>query len=757
VALGCLVGLAEHAAAQDGNSVESNPVQKIKSQDGLPSVAAVRLAEPPQIDGLVNEPLWERISPAANFTQQNPDEGAAATERTEVRIGFDDENLYIAVICFDSQPDQIVITQNRRDAQLVDTDSIEILLDTFHDGQNAFIFGTSPTGIEFDAQVSKAGQLRGGRGGPARAGGAGGAGAQRGGAAALNLNWDAVWRVRSQITQRGWESEFEIPFRTLRYQPGVPMWGLNVSRNLRRRNEQSFWAPISRAFEFSQVNQAGTLHGLETKSQHNLKLLPYVLGGFSHDFQRVDDQKRFERDAGLDLKYSLSPSMTLDATFNTDFAQVEVDDEQVNLTRFDLFFPEKRPFFLENSGFFEFGTPQEVEIFFSRRIGIDDDGNQVPIDVGGRISGKMGPYQIGFLNMHTRAVEESTSSNNYTVARFSRELPNRSSIGVIGVNRQSTSPFEGGREFNRTFGADANIGFGQYGNWFNYVAKSKTPGIENSDHAYSSRLAYDNSTHEYSLEYLEVGHNFNPEVGFVRRAGYRKPAVAYRYFYYPKSGPVRSIEPHFSWSKWYTLGTNETESGFEHYHMDSRWHNGGRLGLAWNRNFERLDAPFEVNPGIFIPVGRYGYNEIIANYGTDPSAPLFLTGTAAVGDFYNGTIRTLNFQGGYRRGRNLTWVGSWIRNYIKLPVGNFNTDLVGLRFNWSFTPKSFLQTFSQYNSQTGQIGHNIRLGLLSTSSTGLFVVYNTASATRDYLDPHDVERRTLSRALFVKFNYLLDY
>jgi Domain of unknown function (DUF5916) len=753
-ALAVFTAMADRGAAQ---SAASEPVAGRRSEDGRPSVAAVRLAEPPQIDGLVNEPLWQLIEPAKNFTQQNPDEGSPATERTEVRIGFDDQNLYIAVICFDTHPDQIVITQNRRDALLVDTDSIEILLDTFHDGQNAFIFGTSPTGIEFDAQVSKAGQLRGGRGGPARAGGSGGTGAQRGGAAALNLNWDAVWEVRSQITDRGWESEFEIPFRTLRYDPGATVWGLNVSRNLRRHNELSFWSPISRAFELAQVNQAGTLYGLETKSQHNLKLLPYVLGGFTHDFERVEDQKRFERNAGLDLKYSLTPSMTLDATFNTDFAQVEVDDEQVNLTRFDLFFPEKRPFFLENSGFFEFGTPQEVEIFFSRRIGIDDGGNQVPIDAGARISGKLGPYQVGLLNMHTRAVEGATSSNNYTVARFSRELPNRSSIGVIGVNRQATSPFEGGREFNRTFGADANFGFGQYANWFNYVAKSKTPGVNDSDHAYSSRFAYDNSVHEFAMEYLEVGRNFNPEVGFVQRVGFRKASYSYRHFFYPHSGPVRSIEPHFSHQKWYTLGTNEKESGFEHYHLDSRWQNGGRLGVAYNRNFERLDEPFEVNPGIFIPVGRYAYNEVITNYGTDQSAPLFLTGTAAVGNFYSGTIRTLNFQGGYRRGRSLTWIGSWVRNYIKLPVGDFNTDLVGLRFNWSFTPKSFLQTFSQYNSQTGQIGHNIRLGLLSTSSTGLYIVFNTANSTRDYFDPHDVERRTLSRALFVKFNYLLDY
>jgi hypothetical protein len=649
-----------------------------------------------------------------------------------------------------------VITQNRRDGELIDTDSVQILLDTFHDGQNAFIFGTSPTGIEFDAQVSKAGQTRGGGGGPARAGGGGG-GAQRGGAAAFNLNWDAVWQVRSQITERGWESEMVIPFRTLRYRPGAQVWGLNVSRNLRRRNEQSFWSPVSRAFEFTQITLAGTLHGIEASTQRNLKLLPYVLGGFSHNFQRTDDQKKFERDVGLDLKYSLTPSMTLDATFNTDFAQVEVDDEQVNLTRFDLFFPEKRPFFLENAGFFEFGSPQEVEVFFSRRIGIDDSGNQVPINAGGRVSGKLGPYQIGFLNMHTRGLEDVAPSNNYTVARVSRELPNRSSVGVIGVNRQSTSSLEGSREYNRTFGADANIGIGEYGNWFNYVSKTSTPGLENSDHAYASRFEYNDAVHEVEVGFLEVGHNFNPEVGFVRRVGFRKPSYHYRHFFYPQSGPIRSIEPHFSHNKWYTLGTNQKESSFEHYHVSSQWQNGGELGMAFNRNFERIDQPFEVNPGVFVPMGRYGFNEWIANYGTDPSASLFLSGNVAVGDFYDGTIRTVSFQGGYRKGSNLTWIGSWVRNFIRLPVSDFNTDLIGLRFNWSFTPKSFLQTLSQYNSQTGQIGHNIRLGLLSTSSTGLFVVFNTANATRDYLDPHQVERRTLSRALFVKFNYLLDY
>jgi hypothetical protein len=231
----------------------------------------------------------------------------------------------------------------------------------------------------------------------------------------------------------------------------------------------------------------------------------------------------------------------------------------------------------------------------------------------------------------------------------------------------------------------------------------------------------------------------------------------YRYTHYPASGPIRSIEPHFSDNRWYTLGEGGLESDFQHYHFDSRWQNGGRLGAAYNRNFERLDRPFEVHPGIFVPVGGYPFNEVIANLGTDPSAPFFVSGNLAAGGFYDGTIRTLSGQGGYRRGQNLTWTGSWTRNIVDLPVGDFNTDLIGLRFNWSFTPKSYLQTFSQYNSASRQIGHNIRLGILSTSSTGLYVVFNTSTATRDYFDPHDVQRRTLGRALFVKFNYLLDY
>ena len=719
---------------------------------------AQRVAEPPEIDGLVDEDFWRDVEPAGGFTQRNPEEGRPSTERTEVRFAFDDDNLYIGIVCFDANPQGIVSTQNRRDGDLLNTDSIQILLDTFHDGQNAFIFGTTPTGIEYDAQVSKAGQDRGG-GTPRRAGGAGSqSGAQRGGAAATNLNWDAVWRVRSQVTARGWESEMEIPFRTLRYQPGQDLtWGLNISRNLRRRNEESLWSPITRAFEFTQISLAGTLHGLSAESQRNLKLLPFVVGGFTQDYRLPNDRTEIKRDAGLDLKYGITPSLTLDATFNTDFAQVEVDDEQINLTRFDLFFPEKRPFFLENAGIFEFGTPREVELFFSRRIGIDQNRNPVPIDAGARVSGKVGPYQVGLLNMQTREADGRAPANNYAVARFSREFPNRTTVGVIGINRQSMSNFAEAGEYNRAYGADANMGLGKYANWFNYVARTKSPGVTNGQHAGASYFVYDDATNQIDGSYREVGRNFNPEVGFVNRVGYHFNTYGYRRRFFPDSKWIRSIEPHFSVREWRTIETNKKESDYQHFHFDTRWQNGGRLGGAFNRNFERLDVPFEIHPGIFVPVGGYRFNDARFDYNSDPSRTLFWTSEIALGEFYDGNLTSLNLSAGARRGANLTWTGTYTRNIVDLPAGEFNTDLVGLRFNWSFSSSSYFQTFSQYNSVARQIGHNIRFALLSRSATGLFVVFNTAHATYEFNDPHGIDRRTQTRALIIKFTHLLDF
>src|SRR2546422_330088 len=639
--------------------------QTIIPQEGAQArkrIRAQRIDTPPMMDGLVSEPVWQEIEPANGFIQQEPNEGSVATEKTEVRFGYDARNVYIGIICFDSQPENIVVCQNRRDGSLTDTDSIQILLDTFHDRQNAFIFGTSPTGIEYDGQVSKAGQGDSGTFGQGggQGGGTGQGGAQRGGAAAFNGNWDGVWSVRSQITARGWEAEMVIPFRTLRYIPGADrVWGLQIMRNLRRHNEQSFWTPISRAFDLLQVDVAGELEGLDLQMHRNMQLVPYVLGGLDQDYTRSQDQSKLTRNAGLDVKYGLTPSLTLDATFNTDFAQVEVDEQQVNLTRFDLFFPEKRPFFLENAGIFDFGAARETEIFFSRRIGIDESGVQIPIDAGARLSGHAGRY--------------------------------------------------------------------------------------------------DDSHHDASLSYREVGPDFNPEVGYLLRANYRRPGFGYRHTFYPEAKHIRSIYPHFQWNRWYTLGTNDLESEYWHNDYGMNWQGGESLSLQFNRSFERLDKPFEVFPGIKIAPGRYGFSQVDLALSTNQSAPRFASGSIIAGNFYSGTIRTLSFSGGIRKGANLTWSGSYTRNIVNLREGDFTTDLAGFRFNWSFTSKSYLQTFTQYNSRINQVGTNVRFALLSTSSNGLFVVYNTRDVTMDYLDPYNQQRTTLTRALLVKYTYLFDF
>lgn len=716
------------------------------------------------MDGHVNDAVWTTVEPAADFIQQEPFQGAPATEKTEVRFGYDDHFLYVGIICHDSQPGEIVVTQNRRDGSLADTDSIQILLDTFHDRYNAFIFGTSPTGIEYDAQVSKAGQGDTGTGLTSAGGGASIVGAQRGGAAAVNLNWDAVWTVQSQITERGWESEMRISLRTLRYNPGKDkVWGLQMVRNIRRRNEQSFWSPISRAFDLYQVYVAGDLEGLDLPPQRDLQVIPYALGGLDQDYTRTDDQSKMARNVGLDVKYKFTPSLVMDATFNTDFAQVEVDEQQINLTRFNIFFPEKRPFFLENSGIFDFGAPRETELFFSRSIGMVEapDGTRVqtPIDAGVRLSGKIGSYQVGVLNMKTRQVGDGTDANNFSVARVRRELPHRSSVGFIATNRQSLSqlPRDLARSYNRSFGADATVGFGQYANLQNYYAQTISPGLSGSAHAGMSSFRYDNSRDQILMSYREVGHNFNPEVGYLQRAGYRRPHFGYRRTFYPASRRVRTIHPHFQWNRWYTMRTMDLESAYWHNDYGMTFRGGESMSIQYNLSIERLDKPFAVFPGISVTPGRYNFNQFNLSFNSNQSAPRFWGADYVFGGFYSGNIRAASLTGGFRKGTNLNWTGSYTRNMIELPEGNFNTDLVGFRFSWSFTPKSYLQTFTQYNSRANQVGTNIRFALLSTASNGLYVVYNTRATTLDYRDPHDIPRSTLGRAFYVKYTYLFDF
>lgn len=335
--------------------VSGLPIHSVFSQDRAngsasdrpaseaPVAVAMRVSAAPTLDGdVLGDPVWTEAQPITRFWQTTPEEGQPASERTEVRIVYTDQALYFGVVCYDRLPESIIVSDSRRDAPLDETDSFQIILDTYRDRQNGFVFGTNPAGIEYDGQVTNEGQGTGFGGGRQRGGSGGG----------FNINWDASWEVRTKISEIGWSAEFAIPFRTLRYRKAQrQIWGINFQRNIRRRNETAFWAPLPRQFNLYRLSLAGVLTGLEIRRQRNLKIIPYTLGEARRDFSETSGTD-WLGEAGVDLKYSITPSLTLDATYNTDFAQVEVDEQQINLDRFNLFFPEKRPFFLENAGLF---------------------------------------------------------------------------------------------------------------------------------------------------------------------------------------------------------------------------------------------------------------------------------------------------------------------------------------------------------------------------------------------------------------------
>ena len=460
---------------------------------------------------------------ATGFVQSRPFEGQPASERTEVRIVYTEDTLYFGIVCYTDDSATIIAADSRRDSDLTETDSFRIILDTYHDGLNGFVFGTNPAGVEYDGQLTNEGQ------GSGRFGG-GGSGRpsnnrqQRGSGGGLNVNWDGVWQVVASVTDVGWTAEIAIPFRTLRYPPtDVQTWGMNFQRNIRFNNEQAYWSPLPRQFTLNRLTLAGELQGLSVPAQRNLQFMPYVLGDAAYRSDTASTART--GDVGADLKYSISPSMTLDATINTDFAQVEVDDEQVNLDRFTLFFPEKRPFFLENAGLFSVGQSGAVDIFFSRRIGLGESGEQIPILGGGRLSGKVGNNtNIGFLNMQTGAVDSTgTPQQNFTVGRVRQDLANRSNVGAMFVNRQARGALAGDQDYNRTYALDGRWGIGEGGTLSGFVSGTDTPGgLAENNHAYAFSAQHQSPNARLSLGFTEVAPNFNPEVGFLARRSYRR-------------------------------------------------------------------------------------------------------------------------------------------------------------------------------------------------------------------------------------------
>jgi hypothetical protein len=716
---------------------------------GTPEMTVGRPAEGerPTIDGRVDEGIWDNAKPFSAFIQQWPDDGQPASERTEIRFLIDRENLYIGVICFDAEPDQIVVSQSRRDADLDDTDSIQILLDTFNDGQNAFVFGTNPFGIEFDAQVRGEGQS-----GQSNRGG-------------FNLNWDADWTVRTQMTERGWEAEFAIPLKTLRYDPGQERtWGVNAQRNIRRKNEQAFLSPVPRGYELQRVSVAGKLNGLSLPVRRDLKLLPYVSGAVNDERTLRTDTVTRTGDVGLDVKWGVRADLTLDLTVNTDFAQVEADEQQVNLTRFPLFFPEKRPFFLENQQLFEIGNPRNIDLFFSRRIGLSSAGEPIDIVAGGRLSGKLGGSNIGLLNMQTdasvnrRTGQTLAPANNFTVLRVQREI-GRSNFGAMFVGRQGVGSRAQASDYNRTYGLDLAWQATGNGRYTAYLARTDSVASRGgTDYAGGTSYAYANDLWTGRAGYTQVGERFNPEVGFLRRRGYRSIEAGTNLRYQPKRWAwIRAFQPHANYNGYLDL-QNRLESSNAHWHFfDIRMPSGARWGYVVITGQDRPRAPFTIYQDvrgrrIVMPAGEYGWMWWEFEGNTNRSAPISAAVVHKIGRYYNGDYQGWRLTLGLRSGARLLSELEWTHDDVKLPVGGFRSDLLPIKISYAFTSLASVQGLIQYNKQTATLSSNIRLALLNRSGTGFFLVYN---------DRRDVTSFTpdelLGRSFIVKYTRLFDY
>ena len=718
---------------------------------GFPLARAFLVDGGPEIDGdVLGEAIWDDIVPATGFLQNTPDEGQPASERTEVRIIYTEDTVYFGIVCYVSDPSTIIVSDSRRDSSLNDTDSFQIIIDTYLDKQNGFLFGTNPAGLEYDGQVTNEGQ-GGGRfgGGVVRRSGSQ---QQRGSGGGFNVNWDGVWQVSAEISELGWTAEIAIPFRTLRYPSGdVQTWGLNFQRNIRSRNEQSYWAPLPRQFRLHRLSLAGELQGIEVPPQRNLKLTPYVLG---QALRRTDDTKTTALgDFGADLKYSVTPSMTLDLTYSTDFAQVEVDDQQVNLDRFNLFFPEKRPFFLENAGLFSVGQPGQLEVFFSRRVGIGEGGGQIPIFGGGRLSGKVGSNtNVGFLNIQTQSVNATgTPSNNFTVARVRQDFRNRSNIGAMFVNRGATGNLAGERDYNRSYAVDGRWGIGQTGTVSGFAAQTDTPGLKGDTHAFNMAANYDSERYQLRGGFTEVGPNFNPEVGFYARRGYRRSDASVRTTFRPQN-PLGILEwyPHASHYTIWNFVTGQQETQYTHLDNGIEWRNGYQVSTGVNLTKEGVLEPFEIFPGVTVPVDTYDHAEAIMRFNTNQGAPISFTFRATVGGFFGGDRVQMGPEVSMRTGQTFNAQLSWSRNDIDLPGGAFVANLGTVRLNYSFTTRMFLQALVQYNDRADLWSSNIRFAILSDANTGLFIVYNDTQGLGD------VRPTGAGRTLTIKYSQLFD-
>ena len=705
-----------------------------------PEVKINYIENDPIIDGnVINDKIWNSIFPITSMTQVTPNFGEPSSEKTEIRLAYTDRNLYVSVVGFDSDPSKIVVSDSKRDADLNDEDSFLFILDTYNDFQNGFLFGTNSDGMQYDAQIDNEGIGNFNPNSRQKGGTLGG----------TNVNWDASWEVKTIKGDFGWSAEFSIPLSSLRFLPGEnKTWGLNFQRNISKNSETSFWASLPLGFDIKRVSISGKLKGLDLKSPKNLKIIPYTIGNAS--YQKLDNQTdvSVDLDAGFDIKYSLTPGLTLDLTYNTDFAQVEVDEQQVNLDRFNLFFPEKRAFFLENAGQFSVGSPGEVDLFFSRRIGIGDEGQVVPIKGGGRISGKIGQTNVGILNMVTDEIsDQNIYENNFSVARVNHDFNNsRSSLGVVYVGKNEMG--DSNKHYNNVYAIDGKLGLGKKADITGFFSKSDSPGIDSSDHSFKLIANYNWDGWRINAGYTEVGEGFNPEVGFLMRSAFKKPEfIVFKQIRLKDFGPLLEVRPHIAHRSYFDF-QDRLVSSWTHIDNHWVWPSGFEIHTGVNITSEGVFDAFKISD-VEIPSGEYYHNELQLYIKSNPNTALSFTSRTVIGGYYGGDRFLFSNNIKYRIGNKFNSTLNLDYTKLNLENGDINALITGLRLSYSFSPKMYLQSLIQYNNVTNVTSVNTRFGMLQTANSGLFIVINFIKDSDwfDYIN---------NRSISVKYSYQFD-
>jgi len=719
----------------DGPAPPVPPAVVSRDEAGRAIVRAVRVTTPMRIDGALDEPFYSTVSAISDFIQQEPQEGEPATERTEMWVAFDEDNVYVSFRCWESEPNRVVANDMRRDGPNLwqGNDLVAVSFDTFQDHRNSFNFVTNALGAREDGQVTNERQWNG--------------------------DWNTVWEVKSGRFEGGWTVEAAIPFKSLRYQRGrEQIWGFNAFRTNRWKNEVSYVTRVPAARGQSALYQgsvAATLVGVAAPSgARALEVKPYAISDLKTDRASAVSND-VSGDVGLDVKYGVTQNLAADFTYNTDFAQVEVDEQQVNLTRFSVFFPEKREFFLENQGTFAFGgaaaggfsaANSDVPILvYSRRIGLND-GRQVPIIGGARLTGRVGRYTVGLIDMQT-GNDPGVRSTNFSVVRLKRDVFRRSSVGLLLTGR---SIGQSGFGANGVYGVDGTFGFYDNLNVNAYWARSRTDRRAGKDTSFRGQLDYAGDRYGVQLEHLAVGDDFNPEVGFVRRQDMRRSSALVRFS--PRTTRIASVRKFFYQGSldYIANGSGHLETRELNGEFAIEFQNSDRLTVNLTDSYEFLPRPFPIAPDITLPIGGYHFDNVHIQMNLGQRRKVSGNFALDRGSFYNGHKTTLSLsRGRMNAGSRLSLEPAYLLNVVDLAEGSFTSQLVGSRVTYTMTPLMFASALLQYNSSSHAVSANVRLRWEYRPGSEFFVVYNE--------DRDTLARRfpaLAGRALIVKINRL---